>query len=133
MEIFRENKMVKLSSKIALIVILCVVFFTLPAPKAKAMEPISIAMMIAPIVIPIIKAAMPYVIKGAVNMGGAMLEVGVEMFRMLYIPLGFFEITFGAPFGLLQPGLKNLVDGSMAFPMMFIKMCAVPLKTVGAM
>jgi hypothetical protein len=125
--------MLRFSSKIIIIIMLGFLFFTLPAPKAKAMEPISMAMMLAPIVIPIIKAALPYMIKGAVNMGGAMFEVGVEMFRMIYIPLGFFEITFGAPFGLFQPGLINLRDGAIAFPMMFVKMCAVPFKTVGAM
>lgn len=125
--------MIKYSSKILLIVLLGFLVYAVPAPQTKAMEPISIAMMIAPIAIPIIKAALPYIIKGAVNMGGAMFEVGVEMFKMILVPIGFFEMTFGAPFGLFQPGLKNLVEGCVAFPMMFVKMCAVPLKTVGAM
>lgn len=116
-----------------LITMIGLLVYTLPAPKAEAMEPISIAMMLAPIVIPIIKAALPYIVKGAVNMAGAMFEVGIEMFKMGYLLVGFFEISFGAPFGLFQPGMQNLAKGGMAFPMMFVKMCAVPLKTVGAM
>lgn len=123
--------MIKYSSKILLIVLLGLLVYSLPAPQTEAMEPISIAMMAAPIAIPIIKAALPYIIKGAVNMAGAMFEVGLEMCKWALIPVGFFEMTFGAPFGFFQPGLKNLVEGGVAMPMAFVKMCAVPLKTVG--
>lgn len=125
--------MIKYSSKIALIVLLGFLVFSMPAPETEAMEPISLALMLAPIAIPIIKAALPYILKGAVNMGGAMFEVGVEMFRLLYFPLGLFEITFGAPFGLFDAGLRNLADGSLALPKAFFLMCCVPLRTVGAM
>ena len=125
--------MIKYSSKIFIIVLLGLLVYSLPAPETKAMEPISIAMMVAPIAIPIIKAALPYIIKGAVNMAGAMFEVGLEMIKWALIPVGFFEITLGAPFGLFRPGVNNLVEGCVAVPMTFVQMCAVPLKTVGMM
>ena len=116
-----------------IIILLGFLAFSMPTPQARAMEPISLAMMLAPIVIPIVKAALPYILKGAVNMGAAMFEVGVEMFRLLYFPLGLFEIMFGFPFGLFEPGVQNLVDGSLALPKALLLMCCVPLKTVGAM
>ena len=125
--------MIKYSSKIMVIVLLGFLVFSMPAPETEAMEPISLALMLAPIVIPIVKAALPYIIRGAVNMGGAMFEVGVEMCRFFYFPLGLFEMTLGAPFGLFPAGVQNLVDGSLAFPKSFFLMCCVPLKTVGAM
>ena len=116
-----------------IIVLLGFLLFSVPAPKAEAMEPISIAMMLAPIVIPLVKAALPYIIKGAINMGGAMFEAGVELFRFFYFPLGLMEMTLGAPFGLFSAGVRNIADGCMALPKSFFLMCCVPLKTVGAM
>ena len=124
--------MLKLSSKCLLITLLAVFTLTIPTNKAKAMEPISMAMMLAPIAIPIIKAATPYVIKGAVNMGGAMFEVGIEMFNMLLFPIGLFESTLFAPW-FFENGIAHMGAGAMALPKMMIQTLLILPKTFGFM
>ena len=124
--------MLKFSSKCILITLLAVFTFTIPAPKTRAMEPVSMAMMLAPIAIPLIKAAMPYVIKGAVNMGGAMFEVGIEMFNMLLFPIGLFESTLFAPW-YFENGIAHMGAGAMALPKMLIQTLLILPKTFGFM
>lgn len=115
-----------------LVILIGFLAFSMPAPKAKAMEPISIAMMAAPIAIPIIKALLPYILKGAVNMAGAMFEVGVEMCNMILLPVGFFETTLGA-YWFWDSGIQHLVEGSLSFPKtLFLMLCVLP-KTIGVM
>ena len=107
--------------------------FCLPAPKAKAMDPVTIATVLAPIAIPIIKAALPYVIKGGVNFFRGTFDMFIDMAGIVMLPVGLFEVSFGAPFGLLKDGLENLKFGAMALPRMMWSMCLIPVKTVGAM
>lgn len=120
--------------KITIIVLVSFLFIMVPKPEAKAMEPISISILaaaLAPIVLPYVIKAMPYVWKGMVNMTSAMLDVGVEMARTGYLMLGFFECTIGIPLGLFPAGVDNLIDGSLAPFKAMIQMFLVPLKTVG--
>jgi hypothetical protein len=120
--------------KITIIVLIAFLFISIPSPKAEAMEPISISLLVAalaPIVLPYVIKAMPYVWKGMVNMSSAMLDVGIEMARMGYLMLGFFECTIGIPFGLFPAGVRNLVDGSIAPFKAMMLMFLVPIKTVG--
>ena len=120
--------MLNISTKIFITIILLFMFFSVPAPEAKAMEPISLAMMAAPIVIPIVKAMMPYFVKGAVNFFGAMVDVFVDFAGFVMLPVGFFESTFGAPFGLFFYGLKDMGTGSMAPFKMMWSMFKVPVR-----
>jgi len=124
--------MQKSSSKFILILLLGFLAFSMPTQQAKAMEPISMAMMLAPIVIPIVKAALPYIFKGAVNMAGAMIEVGMEMFNMILLPIGFFETTVGA-YWWFDSGVTHLTDGGMALPKSLFLMLLVLPKTIGVM
>lgn len=124
--------MLKLSTKFLVVILIGFLAFSMPAPKAKGMEPISMAMIILPIAIPIIKAALPYIIKGAVNMAGAMFEVGVEMCNMVLLPIGFFETTLGA-YWFWDSGVDHLVDGGLAFPKSLFLMLLVLPKTIGVM
>ena len=120
--------MLKSSTKMLIIISLLFVLFSVPAPEAKAMEPISIAMMAAPIIIPIIKAMMPYVVKGAVNFFGAMVDVFVDMAGFAMLPFGMFEATLGAPFGLFPYGVKHMGSGALAPFKMMWSMCRVPVR-----
>lgn len=115
-----------------LIILVGFLVLTMPAPKAEAMEPISIAMLVLPIAIPIIKAALPYILRGAVNMAGAMFEVGVEMCNMALLPMSFFETTIGA-YWFWDSGVEHLVEGGMAFPKSLFLMLLVLPKTFGVM
>lgn len=120
--------------KIAIIVLISFLIVSIPAPKAEAMEPISISLLIAalaPIVLPYVLKALPYVWKGFVNFASAMLDVGVEFARMGYLFLGFMECTIGIPFGLFRSGVKNVFDGSVAPFKAIFNIFLIPVKTVG--
>lgn len=106
--------MLKFSVKTFLILALLFVLFTIPAPKAEAMEPVSIAMLAAPIAIPIAKAMIPYVIKGGTNFFGGMADVFVDMAGIFLLPVGLIESTFLAPFGFFTDGMRNMGKGIIA-------------------
>ena len=115
------------------IAILGSVLFFIPAQEAKAMDPVTIASVAAPIIIPIIQAALPYVIKGGINFFRGMLDVFIDLAGIVMLPIGLFEVSFGAPFGLVNSGLEDLKIGALAPLKMMWSMCLVPVKTCGAM
>jgi hypothetical protein len=124
----------KIYPKFAIVFIAVFLLVSIPAPKAQAFEPISISLIaaaLAPIVIPYIVKAIPYMWKGFVNMAGAMWDAGAEFARTGYLIMGFFECTVGAPFGLFEPGLSNLYDGMIAPFKGALYACLIPLRTVG--
>jgi len=118
----------KLSTKIIITLALMFILFSVPAPKAEAMEPITIAMLAAPIVIPIVKAMIPYIVKGGVNFAGGLVEVFVDMFGIFLLPIGLAESTIGAPFGLFSTGMKHLGDGCLAPFKMTWSTVLLPIK-----
>ena len=120
--------MLKLSTKIFITLALLFTLLSAPAPEAKAMEPISIAMMLAPIVMPIVKAMIPYFVKGTVNFFGAMVDVFVDLAGFALLPLGMFESSLGAPFGLFKHGLQHMTRGAIAPFKMMWSMCLVPVR-----
>ena len=115
------------------VVLVAGMLFCLPVPKARAMDPVSIATVLAPIAIPIIKAVLPYVIKGGVNFFRGMFDMFIDMAGIVMLPVGLAEISFGAPFGLFKDGVESLKMGGLALPKMMWSMCLIPVKTVGAM
>ena len=92
---------------------------TYPVPKAKAMDPVTIAIL-APILLPYAKAAAAYAIKGAIRAAPGLLNAGMELLDILRLPLGFLQVFLGWPFGLLGTGIHNIAKGFIA-PFMFIK------------
>ena len=106
--------MIKFSTKMFFILTLVFLFLTVPKPEAKAMEPITIAMMAAPIVIPIVKAMIPYVVKGGTNLCVGLVDVFIDMAGLFLLPVGFVESTFLAPFGFFYPGVRHLGKGAIA-------------------
>ena len=92
---------------------------TYPVPKAKAMDPVTIAVL-APILMPYAKAAAAYAIKGLVRAAPGLVNAGLELLNILRLPLGFLQVFLGWPFGFFGAGLHNIVKGSIA-PFMFIK------------
>ncbi len=123
-----KNIMLKLSTKMFITIALLFILFSVPAPEAKAMEPISLAMMAAPIVMPLVEAMIPYFVKGSVNFVGAMADVFVDLAGFMLLPLGMFEATLGAPFGLFSYGLRHMGSGAMAPFRMMWSMCRVPIR-----
>ena len=101
------------------VLVLLVSAFILPAPKAKAIDPVTLAIL-APVAIKVAKEASPYIITGLKNGAVGMMQVGKDMLEIFYLPWGVTQATLGLPFGGLAPGIKNVVVGSIApFKMTF--------------
>lgn len=81
--------------------------------KVYAMDPVTIAIL-APVAIKAAEVMMPYVIQGLKNAGAQLIKMGLDLAGILKLPLGIIQSTFGAPIGMLSPGLKNIVDGLVA-------------------
>lgn len=88
--------------------------FFYPQPEAKAMDPVTIAIL-APIAIQVAKTMMPYVIRGMVNMGRMGLKAGRELISILRLPLGLVQTLFLFPWGRnFSSGLRNMGHGIIA-------------------
>jgi hypothetical protein len=98
---------------VVLLILICLAFTFFPAPKAQAMDPVTIALL-APVAIKAAEIASPYVLKGLGNGLKHMVVMGKDILGIMRLPLGFFQVTFLAPFGQLAGGIKNLVLGSIA-------------------
>ncbi|MCF7790560.1 MAG: hypothetical protein K9M56_01055 [Victivallales bacterium] len=118
--------------KRTLVIGLCTGFLytTYPVPRAKAMDPATIAIL-APIVLPYAKAAAAYAIKGTVRSAPGLLNAGMEVLNILRLPLGVLQVFLGWPFGLMGTGFHNIVRG-FAAPFLFIKeILSMPLYFFG--
>jgi hypothetical protein len=120
--------MFRYSHRLFLISALIFILYYTSEPEAAAMEPVTIAMMAAPIVIPIVKAMIPYFVKGGVNFFTAMVDVFVDMSGFFLLPFGMLESTVGAPFGLFKNGLYNMGQGCLAPFKMGWSMIRVPVR-----
>ncbi len=104
---------------IILTLVLALFAFMMPQPEAKAMDPVTIAIL-APIALQVGRAMMPYIIKGLTNMGRMGLKAGVELINVFRLPLGILQLTLMIPFGAFYSGLQNTVIGFIApFKMAF--------------
>lgn len=90
-------------------------FFALPqlAPRAKAMDPVTIAIL-APIAIKGAQVAAPYVMRGLQSGAVHLMTMGGDLLETFSLPLGTVQATLGVPFGQLGPGVGNLVKGGIA-------------------
>ncbi len=96
-----------------LLILICLAFTLFPAPEAQAMDPVLISML-APVAMKAAEVASPYVLKGLAGGAKQMLVIGKDLLGVMWLPLGFFQVTFLAPFGQLGNGIKNLIKGTIA-------------------
>lgn len=107
-----------------LTVVIMMFAFFYPQPEAKAMDPVTIAVL-APIAIQVAKTMMPYVIRGMINMGRMGLKAGKQLVSILRLPLGIFQVIFLFPWGRnFSSGLRNIGHGALA-PFMFAFYCVL--------
>ena len=76
------------------------------APPARAMDPVTIAIL-APLAIKAAKIAAPYVVRGFLCGCAQIAKMGVDIAKVLNLPLGIFQMTFGAPLGYFKAGANN--------------------------
>lgn len=118
-------------SPILVILAVCCYMFAFPPPKAKAIDPITMAIL-APVALQVANAAKPYVIRGIVNTGKGFFKVGKAAFEMLYLPWGFLELTFGLPFKKARRGLVHVVRGGVIAPAkIFVHTLLMPVYMLG--
>lgn len=98
---------------VILCILICMAYMLFPAPEAKAMDPVTMALL-APVALSLAEKAKPYVIKGLKNGLKGLLYMGKDMIDIFRLPIGFLQATVGIPFGGLKPGLKNIVLGGIA-------------------
>ena len=88
------------------------------APQARAMDPVTIAIL-APLAIKAAKIAAPYVVRGFLCGCRQMAKMAVDISKVLNLPLGVCQMTLGAPFGYFKRGANNCWYGLMS-PFKFV-------------
>lgn len=102
------------------------------APKAQAMDPVTIAIL-APYAMPVAQAGAKYALRGLANATPGMLQAGAEMCKLFLLPLGFLECTVGMPFGFLGSGARHVVTGAVAPFKMTYQIVTLPVRACGLM
>lgn len=92
-----------------LTVCFAVSLFFQPQPEAKAMDPVTIAIL-APIAIQGAKIMMPYVLRGLGNMAKVGLRAGKYLIHFFWLPIGLLESTLLMPWRFTA-GLKHIWKG----------------------
>lgn len=87
--------------------------FLTPAPEAKAVDPVTIAIL-TPIVIKAAQIMAPYVLRGLRNMAIAGSKTLPDFVNLLKLPVGFLLMTIGAPFGTFKRGCVYTFHGLCA-------------------
>jgi len=105
--------MVFVMRKLLIILISLAVFGGVALPKAKAMDPVTIAIL-APYALPVAEVAGQYALKGLFNAAKGMVDVFKDMVDVFMLPVGFLEVTIGIPFGLFGNGCENIGTGCVA-------------------
>lgn len=103
-----------MNRRISLILVLTLfsVFFFYVEPEAKAIDPVTLAIL-TPLAIKGAQIAAPYVFRGLKNMGVMMIKAGTQLIGMLRLPLGILKCIFMAPFssGIFLSGLADIGIG----------------------
>ena len=102
-------------------------FFT---PKVQAFEPVTM-MLLAPVALKVYEAAEPRLVRGAQYGGKKLVEMGVNVFEVLYLPLGVVETTLGAPFGFMGSGFNHIGKGALAPFKLVLDTLALPFCFFG--
>ena len=88
-------------------------FLPAAAPEARAMDPVTIAIL-APLAIKAAKIAAPYVVRGFLCGCRQMAKMGIDLAKIMNLPLGLCQMTVGAPFGYFKRGANNCWYGLMS-------------------
>ena len=98
--------------------------------EAYAMDPVTIAIL-APVAIKTAEVMMPYVIRGVKNAGIHLMKMGLDLVGILKLPLGLLQTTLGAPIGMFDSGLQNMLAGLTAPLQLVWHTVTLPLAIFG--
>lgn len=113
-----------------LTIILSMTFMLFPVQKAKAIDPVTIAIL-APLALKAAQIAQPYVTTGLINYGKGLLLCGKDLIELFRLPLGFIQSTIGIPFGALPSGIRNITLGFIAPFRLGFHVMMLPLNIFG--
>ena len=102
-------------------------FFT---PKAQAFEPITM-IMLAPVALEMYQTAEPRMLMGAQYGGRKLVEMGVNILEIFYLPLGLIKTTLGMPFGYFGSGVRDIGKGIIAPGKLVLNTLALPFSFCG--
>ena len=89
-------------------------FFLNSAPEARAIDPVTIAIL-TPIAIKAAQVAAPYVYRALANMGKASLRIFPDLLGIFKLPIGIGMMVFGWPFqGVAVRGAVYTIQGVCA-------------------
>ena len=116
----------------AVILTLTVMMFAFfyPQPEARAMDPVTIAIL-APIALKAAEAARPYVIRGMINFGKGLLKIGKASLELFYIPYGLFKMIFLSPWGEFRSGVVYTIRGGIGIGKILMHTLLLPVYTCG--
>lgn len=118
--------------KFVMIMLVAALFSPLCAPKAKAIDPITMAIL-APVALRVAEAAKPYVIKSVAGTCVGLFKVAKSAFQILYLPYGLLEMTVGAPFHKFRSGVVHVIRGGVVAPAkMLVHILILPVHMTGA-
>lgn len=118
------------SRRITWLFLLIVFFCTMVPPKAKAIDPVTIAIL-APIAIKAAKVMRPYIQRGLISGTKGLIQTGKDTLEILYLPWGVVQMTLGLPFGGLGPGLRNIGRGALAPFKVIADVLYLPIQFTG--
>lgn len=118
--------------KSLLILLTALLLLPVFAPKAHAIDPVTL-MILAPVAIKAAEVARPYIVKSLIGTGTGLLKVGKDVFHLLYLPYGLLEMTFGAPFKKFHSGLVHVIRGGVVAPIrLILHTLLLPVYMTGA-
>ncbi len=116
--------------KILFMLMFFIAFSWITAPSAKAMDPVTIAIL-APYAMPYAEKAGHLALIGLMNGADAMVDIFGDMLNIFKLPLGVLETTVGMPFGFFGDGLIHLYEGGIAPFTLVMSTLFLPLRIAG--
>ena len=118
--------------KILMILLVLSLVFPVFAPKARAIDPVTM-MILAPLAVKVADVAKPYIIKSMIGTAKGLFKVGKDAVHILYLPYGLLEVTVGAPFKKVRSGLVHIVRGGVVAPTrLILHTLLLPVYMTGA-
>jgi hypothetical protein len=125
-----RNRKTKLKTHILIIVLVLMGTGFFAAPKAVALDPVTIAIL-APAAMRMAEATHPYIMNGIGCAARGMAKAGMAGFRILYLPWGIVQSTLGLPLGGLGPGINNIIEGGTAPFELAFRLIMLPVNFCG--
>ncbi|MCP3964854.1 MAG: hypothetical protein GY750_05560 [Lentisphaerae bacterium] len=113
-----------------LTILITLAFWIFPAPKAKGIDPVTIALL-APVALKVAETARPYIMKGLAGGVKGLIDCGKDVIDVFRLPLGLLQSTIGLPFGYLGSGVRNMVLGGVAPLKLAWHTLLLPIKFTG--